>query len=331
MFLLRNKICEICVICGSLLFAVLGCDQSPRSASPEVVLYTSIDEPVARPVIEAFTKKTGIKVVLVTDTEANKSVGLAERLRAEKNRPRADVWWGNEPFHTIRLANEGLFQPYESPSAKDIPAAFKDSLHRWAGNGLRWRVIASTAQRISHVEDLINQDGVALARPTAGTTAGHVASLYVRWGDERADEFFRALRRRNVKVLGGNGPVATAVANGEARYGLTDNDDVRNVRKPTVMLDEVTAHADKDDSIGLPIPTTVALVANRPDSPAAKQLVDFLLSQSTEAMLQEAGFAADTVRRWHGTGFSLPDYMAIAEKMPDAVRRATEILDGKRE
>src|SRR4051794_4808317 len=108
----------------------------------DVVLYTSIDEPIARPIVRDFEKATGDKVVLVTDAEATKSVGLAERVRAEKDRPQADVFWGNEPFLTINLAEEGLLQEYDSASAKDVPPRFKDPEHRWTGNALRARVIA---------------------------------------------------------------------------------------------------------------------------------------------------------------------------------------------
>src|SRR5947209_7594392 len=83
-----------------LVFILLvGCH---RSAPPEqVVLYTSVDQPIAASIIKDFELQTGISVILQTDTEATKSAGLAERLRAEKDNPQADVWWGNEIFHTI--------------------------------------------------------------------------------------------------------------------------------------------------------------------------------------------------------------------------------------
>src|SRR5829696_10109397 len=107
-----------------LPFAITsGCG---RDSAETVTLYTSVDQPYAAPIIKAFEQKTGIKVVLVTDAEATKSVGLAERIRAEKANPQADVFWGNEPFHTINLAEEGLLQPYESPAAKDVRGEFKD-------------------------------------------------------------------------------------------------------------------------------------------------------------------------------------------------------------
>src|SRR5687767_4012851 len=126
----------------TLFFGLVGgCGRSDDG--PEtVVLYTSVDEPVATPVVLEFTKRTGITVVIRTDTEANKSAGLVARLEAEKANPQADVWWGNEVFRTISLADAGVLAPYESPSAKDIPAASKDPSHLWAGSGERVRVIA---------------------------------------------------------------------------------------------------------------------------------------------------------------------------------------------
>lgn len=316
----------------SILAAFLpACD--PRPSTSELVLYTSVDEPIARPVIDEFTRQTGIRVAIVTDTEASKSVGLAERLRAEKARPRADVWWGNEPFHTINLAGEGMFQPYESPAAADVPAMFRDPQHRWAGNGLRARVFITTAHDSSVVFSMeeLARSGFAMARPGVGTAAGHVASLYVAWGDGKADQFFRDLRASGTKLLGGNGPVAEAVARGEFAVGLTDNDDVENVRALNESVRMVPAWLGPDDRAAFLLPTTVALVAGRPESAEAKQLVDHLLSPAVEQKLIEARFAGWSIR---GGGADQPkamqvDYAEVARRMPEAVRRATAILEGR--
>src|SRR5688572_19918935 len=176
-------LCSSVFICGF----VFSCRREAGGGASEVVLYTSVDQPVARPIISEFEKQTGIRVVLVTDTEATKSVGLAERLRAEKGNVQADVWWGNEPFHTINLAQEGLLAPHESPAAEDVPARFKDAGHRWAGVGLRARVVALSGEppeRRIGLDDLRQPDSanrITMARPTAGTTGGHVAALYVLW------------------------------------------------------------------------------------------------------------------------------------------------------
>ena len=82
-----------------------------------------------------------MRVNAVYDTEETKSTGLANKLLAEKNRPQADVFWGNEIFLTMRLADEGVLAAYESSAAKDVPQQFRDPEHRWTGSALRARVI----------------------------------------------------------------------------------------------------------------------------------------------------------------------------------------------
>src|SRR5262245_57405166 len=198
-----SYLCASAFICGSIQF--VGCQ---REQTSEVVLYTSVDEPIARPIVDAFQKQSGIKVRLVTDTEASKSVGLAERLRAERSNPQCDVWWSNEIFLTFNLADEGLLA--EFPTADDeIPPQFRDSQHRFACNGLRARMIVTAdghelLTRLEQLTDPLLKGKIAIARPTAGTTGGHVAALYSLWGDAKADEFFRKLHANECKLLGGN-------------------------------------------------------------------------------------------------------------------------------
>ena len=302
------------------LILMLGCDGPDSGSSGSatgggavVVVYTSVDEPVARPVLDEFTRRTGIKVEARTDTEANKSAGLAARLEAEKDNPKADVWWGNEVFRTIRLAEAGLFEAYESPGAKEIPVQFKDPANQWAGNGLRARVIGVHAGKDAppggppwlpneSVEDLLRPElkgRIAIANPRAGTTSGHVAALYVLWGEEKARAYFRALRENGVKVLGGNGDVAAEVAKGTVWVGLTDNDDVENVRREGGAIRAVVP--DQKTVGTLMIPCTVAVVKGAKNPEAARKLADYLVSVEVEEKLVAGGFLSGSVRGG-GTG-----------------------------
>ena len=54
------------------------------------MIYSSIDEPYLAPLIKRFREKTGINVRLVTDAEASKTAGLAEKIEAEKAATPAD-------------------------------------------------------------------------------------------------------------------------------------------------------------------------------------------------------------------------------------------------
>jgi iron(III) transport system substrate-binding protein len=332
-----------------LPFAIHGCAREGET----VVLYTSVDQPVAAPIIREFEQNTGIKVTLVTDAEATKSVGLAERVRAERNNPQCDVFWSNEPFYTIALANESLLERYESPAAAEVPKQFKDAGGRWCGVALRARVIGvhgggggggdggASDIAVKNLDDLTKpelKDRIAMAKPTAGTTGGHVAALYVLWGDERAKAFFTKLRGNGVKLLGGNAKVAEAVGQGTFVAGLTDNDDVASAKSEGGKIDAVLPDQGEGGAGTLMIPTTVGLIARQHSSPAAAQrLIDHLLSRQTEQKLIAAGFAGWSVRELGsagGAGGAMikpmdVDYAKVADVMPRAVREATVILEGR--
>ena len=79
---------------GTLLLALLpfGSERPKRV----VVLYCAQDQVFAEPILAEFTKQTGIRVKAVFDSEAVKTVGLANRLLAERTHPVCDVFWGNE-------------------------------------------------------------------------------------------------------------------------------------------------------------------------------------------------------------------------------------------
>ncbi|MBN1964808.1 MAG: ABC transporter substrate-binding protein, partial [Anaerolineae bacterium] len=65
-------------------------------ATNAVVVYVSVDQPHAEPVLARFEEQTGIDVQAVYDTEATKTTGLVTRLYAEREQPQADVFWSSE-------------------------------------------------------------------------------------------------------------------------------------------------------------------------------------------------------------------------------------------
>ncbi len=323
-------------------FIGLGSCRKQQGGQAVVVLYTSVDEPVVRPLLERFTKRTGIVVRLQTDAEKNKSVGLARRVEAERDDPRADVWWGNEVFHTINLANGGLLEPYDPPTAGDVPPLFKPAGNLWTGNGLRARVIAVNTPQTGvqplipkrSITDLTSpklKGKIAMAHPSAGTTSGHVAALYVLWGPEKARQYLHDLKANGVALLGGNSVVAEMVGNGTYWAGLTDNDDVYAAQQNDGQVNAVLP--DQDGLGTLTVPTTVALVRGAKHPADARRLIDFLCSQEVEEELIARKFAAYTVRGSEGPTGIVPmkvDYGEVAKVMKQASEEAVAILEGRK-
>jgi iron(III) transport system substrate-binding protein len=339
---MRRRIISLMLsLCALWLIGLSGCKKEP-AASPAVVLYTAVDEPVARPIVLEFTQRTGITVILRTDTEATKSVGLAERLEAEKDNPQADVWWGNEVFHTINLADRGVLARYESPALANIPPIYKDSQYRWAGTALRARVIARTtaspgAEAVKSVNSLLDlahpalKGKICMARPTAGTTGGHLAALYTVWGRDKFEQFLRDLKANNIKLLGGNSVVAEYVGQGQLFAGLTDNDDVDSARREGGKLELILPDQNPEQIGTLAIPCTVGLIAGAKHPDAAKKLIDYLLSPEVEKMLLDAKFARYSVFAAGGEQVKpMPvNYAEVATNLRPAVELAMKILEGR--
>src|SRR5436309_14359737 len=80
--------------------ALPGC-WSGRSS--EMVVYSALDREFAEPVLNEFTRDSGIRVLAKYADESTKTVGLTNALMQEAGRPRCDVFWNNEIVNTLRL------------------------------------------------------------------------------------------------------------------------------------------------------------------------------------------------------------------------------------
>lgn len=58
---------------------------------------------------------------------------VLERLRAERNRPQADLWWGAAHTTFQTAADENLLTPYRPTWADKVPDYARDSQGRWHG------------------------------------------------------------------------------------------------------------------------------------------------------------------------------------------------------
>jgi len=315
--------------------AASGCGRA--TPGPCVVLYCSVDETVAEEVIAAFEKETGIAVLARFDTEASKTVGLVQRLRLEAPKPAADIFWSGEIFHTIRLAGEGLLAPHEN--AEDLPPRFADGQGRWHGFALRARVLGYHTERVAappgRFEDLLDpqwRGRLVMADPEFGTTAGHVASLFVHYGEARAEELLRGLKANGVRLVAGNSTAVRMVATGRADLCLTDTDDVYAAQRngwPVAL--RYLGHGEAGP---LAIPNTAALVKGGPNPREARELLRFLLSGATETILAASVSHNTPVRPEVAEKFpayalpeTLPiDYALVAARLPAAIERARRIL-----
>lgn len=259
-----------------------------------VVVYTALDQEFSAPMFDQFHRETGIVVRPKFDTEATKTVGLAQAIFAEADRPRCDVFWNNEILNTLRLARQGLLEPFRPSRADEVPAAFRSPQELWYGFAARARVLVVNTRRLPPEERPRSilalrqprwRGQCGLAKPLMGTTATHAACLFAHWGAADAEAFFEAVRANKVQILAGNKHVAQQVAAGTLAWGVTDTDDAMmeiEAGQPVAIV-----YPDQEDGgLGtLFIPNTLAIVKGCPHPESARQLADWLLSPQVEAAL----------------------------------------------
>lgn len=260
----------------------------------EAVLYCALDSEFARPLLEEFSRKENIAVLPKFDVEASKTVGLAQALLAERDRPRADVFWNNEVLHTLRLDRAGLLEPQPEPIGGDLPAWARSPRRTWFGFAARARVLLvhlerlPPAERPSSVRDLADarfRGRCGLAKPLFGTTATHAACLFATWGTAAAEAFFEQADANGAQILPGNKQVAQAVGTGALDWGLTDTDDALAeiaAGKPVgiVWPDQVEGQPGT-----LFIPNTIAQIRGGPHPAAGRKLLEYVLSPAVETAL----------------------------------------------
>ncbi|MEC8559431.1 MAG: ABC transporter substrate-binding protein [Planctomycetota bacterium] len=286
-----------------LVMQLAGC--SGPEEGPEVVVYVSADEYVARPILDRFERDTGIRVRALYDTEATKTTGLVSRIRAERNRPQADLFWSSECFRMIELQQDGLLGRFPPASLermnRTVPDAWCSSTGSWVAFAPRARVLVYAPDRLDPRElpggwealaDPEWAGRVAMADPRFGTTAGHFGAMHVAWGEDRFTDWIAGLARNRTAVLrSGNAGVVEGVASGEYDLGMTDTDDVWAARSRGLGVDLVYLRHEADPvprAGTLLIPNTVGLVSGGANPESARILAEWLASADVERLLMES-------------------------------------------
>jgi iron(III) transport system substrate-binding protein len=281
--------CAFIILVG---FALLSCGKGGGDTR-EVVVYSSVDQVFAEPVLRQFEAQSKVRVRAVFDTEETKSTGVLNRIIAEAKQPQADVFWSGDPMRPYQLIRRGMVEPYVAKSAIGLPVHAKGS--EWTGIAARARVLLVNTQRVpdnspTSIRDLADprwKDQATIANPLFGTTTMHVAALFALWGDTEAKRFLDSVKANGVRVAASNGEVKRLVSAGEVAWGLTDTDDANDALTSGAPVRIV--FPDQDQLGALVMPTSVVIIRGARHTQAARDVVDYLASAETEKYLAEHG------------------------------------------
>jgi len=273
-----------------LAITVSGTAVTAQEATGKLTVYGSTLEDVVRDVAAAFEAKTGIETVYV-----RASTGEAlNRIRAEKARPQASVWFGG-PGDSYRVAQEeGLLEPYISPSAENIADQFKDPDGYWTGLYTSNLGFASNKTLLAEKgievptswEDLLNPELkglVAVANPaTSGTAYAYISTIAQLMGEEEGFAYLKQASENIAQYTKSGSAPGRMAGSGEILVGILMLQDAYLIQQQGFDLELSTP----SEGTGFAL-EPVAMLNDGPDPVEAKMFVDYILSAEGQKVMQE--------------------------------------------
>lgn len=214
-------------------FGLLAPLAAQAQSQGELVLYCTVQEEWCRPMVAAFEKATGIKVLMT-----RKSSGETyAQVKAEAANPRADIWWGGTGDPHMQAAEEGLTEEYKSPRLAELQdwavRQAEQSKYRTVGiyaGALGYSYNTDELKKRNLAEpkcwsDLTKpefKDDVQVANPnSSGTSYTMLATLVQIMGEDKAFDYLKALHRNVNQYTKSGAAPARAAATGETLVGIT--------------------------------------------------------------------------------------------------------------
>ena len=277
------------LIVSAVLAAACGGGTAP---SGTVVLYSGRTEELVGPLLERFEAESGIEV----DVRYGSSPEMAATLVTEGESSPADLYYAQDP------ASLGAVDSLLAPLPEEIlglaPAEFNDPNGRWVAITARSRVLAFNPANVSEAElpatvhDLTDprwrgRIGVA---PTNGSFITFVSAMLLLEGEEATREWLEGLAANEPVTFDGNSPIAAAIDAGDIDLGLINHYYLLQLGAEQGTRTAQNYFFPEPNAGSLVMPSGIGRLATAPNPEAADALIEFLLSEESQAYFAETNF-----------------------------------------
>ena len=219
------------VLIAAIAAAALGAGAA--SAQRSLVVYCSHDADACELAAQTFQRETGIATAMTRKPTGE----YYAQIRAERDNPRADVWYGGtiDPF--LQAAAEGLFVPYRSPRLSELAPWARRATERSdysvaaiyrivIGFGTNPALLAKTSATAprcwSDLTDAAYRNDIEMANPvTSGTGYTILTTLIVLYGEDAAFAYLKRVAPNVVRYTQSGTAQGPSVARGEVAVGVS--------------------------------------------------------------------------------------------------------------
>ena len=265
-------------------------DVTAATKEGKVSWYTSTPIETAQKLVAAFEKENpGIKVQLFrSGGEAVMSRFMQEH---DAGRIAADVMTTSDPSTSAVLTKKGFFVPFKPDHWNEIPAAVKDKDGNWIAQRINMLVMYARGDKLPAADRPKNWTDLAdpkykgkMVMPDPSFTALQlmvVGTLSKKYGWD----FYEKLHKNDIMIVQGHQQVSDTLKRGE-RILAAEGDFSYAEADKAAGHDIVIINA-TDGVFAVPSPT--AIIKGSPDPNAAKLLAAWMLTDTAQRILPEAG------------------------------------------
>lgn len=283
---------------------------SPTSVpkpSGAITVYSGRNEALVKPLIEQFTKDTGITV----NVKYGDTAELAALLAEEGSKSPADVYFAQDAGGLGAVSALKLLDKLPEAATKAIPATYKAADGTWVGVSGRARVVVYNPDLVpatdlpASYKDLTNAKwkGKVGWAPTNASFQAFITGIRKLEGDAAAEAWLKAMQENGVKTYKSNGDIVTATAAGEISAGLVNHyylyGFLRDQGEGFKARNYYTTAADAGSLVNV---AGVGVLKSSGNKPAANAFAQYLVGESAQKYFSEktyeyplvSGVAADT-------------------------------------
>lgn len=260
------------------------------SGDDQVVRVYSARHYDLEPAFEQFYEETGVEVEFLNGSDAE----LRERIQAEGEDTLADVYMTVDAGNLALAAEEGVFQPLDSPTlAGAVPESLRDPDGLWFGLSGRARTIVYDPERVdpaelSTYEALAEpqwQDRICLRRSLDTYTQSLVASLVARLGEDEATRVVTGWADNAREIYNNDVEIIENVAAGDCEVGVVNTYYLARLLEEDPDLGVEVFWANQGTSGTHVNLSGAGVTADADDPELAQQLLEFLATDGQDAFV----------------------------------------------
>jgi iron(III) transport system substrate-binding protein len=277
------------------LLLLSGCasqnQSTSTSAGEKLSFYTSQPDEDAAKLVKAFNKKyPNVQV----DTFRSGTEEVISKIETEKQagKVQADVLLLADSVTFEGLKKQGLLLSYKSPETAQISNEFVDANGMYTSTKVMATVLAINTQKVKSLPtswkvltDQVTKGQSIMPSPLYSGAAAYNVGVFSRQKDFGWD-FIKGLKDNDMMVTKGNGAVLKSVASGEKPYGMIVDFMASRAKEKGSPVDLVYP------AEGVPVITEpIGIMKDTKNEAAAKEFVDFVLSEDGQKVAAELGYS----------------------------------------